>query len=274
MMTITLVDRPSEPCQGATNAISGVGTASATAINGLLASIAIETAPPPIGGRLDADRLAVWLNHNLADPPHHTSTGRRSSRRTMKLSNLAKVVTHIVAHSLGYQDAEEAETIARVLLYAQVRGNSQGVIKVLTKGVPPSAGARNPIVTEHETKLSARLNGRGASGMLLMERATRVAIAKAQEHGMAIVAAHGSGSGTGAIGYFGRRIAESGLVGIVLSQSPELMAPYGSYEPIFGTNPFAVGIPTQVQAQGWLAVIRPTWTNDYPKHNPTGTHFN
>ena len=164
----------------------------------------------------------------------------------MKLSNLARVVTHIVVHSLGYQDAEEAETIARVLLYAQVRGNSQGVIKVLTQGVPPSAGASNPIATEHETKLSARLNGRGASGMLLMERATRVAIAKAQEHGLAIVAAHGSGSGTGAIGYFGRRIAESGLVGIVLCQSPELMAPYGSYEPIFGTNPFAIGIPTQV----------------------------
>lgn len=83
--------------------------------------------------------------------------------------------------------------------------------------------------------------------MLLLEKATRLAMAKAHEHGIAIVAAHGSGSGTGAIGYFAREIAKSGLIGIALSQSPDLMAPYGSYEPVFGTNPFAIGIPTQAR---------------------------
>jgi LDH2 family malate/lactate/ureidoglycolate dehydrogenase len=91
--------------------------------------------------------------------------------------------------------------------------------------------------------------------MLLMEQATRLAIRKAHEHGMAIVAAHGSGSGTGAIGYFGREIAASGLIGIVLSQSPELVAPLGSYEPIFGTNPFSIGIPTQVGKQQQQSAI-------------------
>ena len=30
-----------------------------------------------------------------------------------------------------------------------------------------------------------------------------------------------------------------------MSQCPEYMAPYGSYEPIFGTNPIAIGLPTK-----------------------------
>lgn len=231
----------------------------------------------------------------------------------VEVTELERVVRRIVTHSLGYGDAEAA-TITRILLYAQVRGNSQGVIKVrvygvwcvrivyvpvdpgrsftrslsplahqvLTNGVSRSSGPTSSIAIEHETKLSARLNGQGASGrpylpehalllmkcrlpppgppsffplafrppgMLLLEKACRLAIAKGHDHGIAIVAAHGSGSGTGAIGYFGREIANGGLIGIVLSQSAELVAPFGSYEPIFGTNPFAIGIPTQARVR-------------------------
>lgn len=44
-------------------------------------------------------------------------------------------------------------------------------------------------------------------------------------------------------------ISFRGLIGFVFSQSPELVAPYGSYEPIFGTNPFSIGIPTKVHIQ-------------------------
>lgn len=36
---------------------------------------------------------------------------------------------------------------------------------------------------------------------------------------------------------------EAGLVGIVLAQSPEYVAPDGATEAIFGTNPVAIGIP-------------------------------
>ena len=79
-----------------------------------------------------------------------------------------------------------------------------------------------------------------------MDRAVDLAIQKAQDHGMSIVATNHTSSGTGAIGYFGRKIATHGLIGIVLSQSPEYVAPYGSYQPIFGTNPFSIGIPTKV----------------------------
>jgi hypothetical protein len=101
-----------------------------------------------------------------AAPAATRTTTQEQQHVEMDVTRLERVVQHIVAHSLGYEDAEEAVTIARILMYAQVRGNSQGVIKVLTNGVPSrsAAGATNAIATEHETKLSARLNGQGASG--------------------------------------------------------------------------------------------------------------
>lgn len=163
----------------------------------------------------------------------------------MDLSELEAVTQRLLERSFGYE-AEAAGLITRVLLYASVRGNSQGVIKLLTGGVPThNVGKGTPIEVEHETKLSARLHGHGASGIVVLDRATTMAITKAKDHGLSVVAAHGTSSGTGAIGFFARTMAEAGLVGIVLSQSPELMAPHGSYEPIFGTNPFAVGVPRE-----------------------------
>ena len=32
-------------------------------------------------------------------------------------------------------------------------------------------------------------------------------------------------------------------------QCPEMVAPYGSYEPLFGTSPFSIGIPTTPRPQ-------------------------
>ncbi|EWM27621.1 ureidoglycolate dehydrogenase [Nannochloropsis gaditana] len=167
----------------------------------------------------------------------------RKEEVEMDLSELEAVTQRLLQQSLNYNE-EEAAIITRVLLYAQMRGNSQGVIKLVTGGVPASdASTHTDIEVEHETKVSARLHGHGTAGMLVLHRATSMAIQKAREHGLSIVATHGTSSGTGAIGFYARSVADNGLVGIILSQSPELMAPHGSYEPIFGTNPFAFGIP-------------------------------
>ena len=43
--------------------------------------------------------------------------------------------------------------------------------------------------------------------------------------------------------FWARQLAEEGLIGIVLSQSPEYCAPAGSSEAVFGTNPIGVGVP-------------------------------
>ena len=65
--------------------------------------------------------------------------------------------------------------------------------------------------------------------------------------------------------FWARKIAEAGFVGIVLSQSPEYVAPHGSSQALFGTNPIAVAVPTEGQplvvdmatsAAAWYDLLR------------------
>ena len=48
--------------------------------------------------------------------------------------------------------------------------------------------------------------------------------------------------------YWVEQIAQQGLVGLVMCQSPEYVAPHGSSEAVFGTNPVALGVPSGAQA--------------------------
>lgn len=48
---------------------------------------------------------------------------------------------------------------------------------------------------------------------------------------------------SGAAGYLASEIARNKLVAMVFASSPPRAAMAGSYEPIFGTKPFTVGVP-------------------------------
>ena len=85
--------------------------------------------------------------------------------------------------------------------------------------------------------------------MVVVHECVSTAIRKAKTSGMSIVGGSGYSSATGALGFWARQIAEQNLIGIVMSQCPEYVAPHGSYEPIFGTNPIAIGVPTKPRCQ-------------------------
>ncbi len=142
----------------------------------------------------------------------------------------------------GFNEAD-TEIILEIILYAQLRGNNQNVIKLLGAGMPANPDAAAIRIVK-DTKLSALIDGGWNQGMVVVSRATELAIEKAKTHGFGIVGTRRSNSPTGAIGYFARSIADAGLIGFVCSGSMELMAMHGSYEPFFGTNPLAIGIPT------------------------------
>ncbi|MBU0708635.1 Ldh family oxidoreductase [Patescibacteria group bacterium] len=143
----------------------------------------------------------------------------------------------------GYT-AEEASQILNILMYAQLRGNNQGIVKLVGRGIPknPNAGEIKII---KETKLSALLDGANNMGMIVVNRAMGIALEKAKEHGFAIVGTNNTSSSTGAIGYYAREIAQENFLGFVFAGSPETVTTHGSYEPLFGTNPLAIGIPTE-----------------------------
>ncbi|MBI5620694.1 Ldh family oxidoreductase [Candidatus Gottesmanbacteria bacterium] len=142
----------------------------------------------------------------------------------------------------GYTESE-ADTILGMLMYAQLRGNNQGMVKLIGKGIPKNAAA-GTITVEKETKLSARINGGHNPGAIVIKKAMDMAVMKAKEHGIGMVGTNNTNTSTGALGYWAGQIARQGLIGFVFAGSPETVSYHGSYEPIFGTNPMAIGIPT------------------------------
>jgi LDH2 family malate/lactate/ureidoglycolate dehydrogenase len=161
----------------------------------------------------------------------------------MKISTQElKSLTLAALKKYGYTD-DESTIISEVLLYAQLRGNNQGIVKLIGKGIPKDLTATE-IKTIKETKLSALLDGGHNQGMVVMKQAVDMVITKAKEHGFGIVGFNNTATSTGAIGYFANNIAAANLVGFVFAGSPPTVNFHGSFEAMFGTNPLAIGIPT------------------------------
>lgn len=152
-------------------------------------------------------------------------------------------LTAAAVRSYGY-DENEVIVISDVLLYAQLRDNNQGVVKLIGAGIPkdPKAGE---ISIEKETPLSVRINGNRNHAMIVVRKALDIVMEKAARNGFGIAGIFNTNTSSGAIGYFASALAKQGLIGFVFSRSPERVAMHGSYEPVFGTNPLAVGIPAK-----------------------------
>ncbi|KAL0024689.1 hypothetical protein WJX77_009297 [Trebouxia sp. C0004] len=145
--------------------------------------------------------------------------------------------------TLGYDD-QQSLTISEVLLYAQLRNNSNNIVKVITGGLDKLSDEEAP-ETQLQTDISAIVNGNHSAGIIVMKEALQLALEKATQSGCGIVGTNHTATGSGAIGYWAKQLADKGLIGIVLSQSPEYVTPHGATEAIFGTNPFAVGVPSE-----------------------------
>lgn len=152
-------------------------------------------------------------------------------------------LTAKAVRNFGYND-DETRAICEVLLYAQLRGNNQGVAKLIGKGIPrdPQAGR---IVIEKETPISARINGNRNHAMVVVKKALEIVLEKARKNGFGIAGTFNTNTSSGAIGYFAAELARQGLIGFVYGRSPERVAMHGSYEPVFGTNPLAIAIPAE-----------------------------
>jgi LDH2 family malate/lactate/ureidoglycolate dehydrogenase len=160
----------------------------------------------------------------------------------VKLADLKKLTKEAIL-KYGYSETE-AESILDVLLYAQLRGNNQGIVKLIGGGIPKASDV-GKIEIEKDTKLSALVNGHKNHAMVVVNRAVDLAITKAKEHGIGLIGVNHINTSSGAIGYYAKRIAKENLIGFIFAGSLETVAAEGSYEPIFGTNPLAIGVPSQ-----------------------------
>lgn len=160
--------------------------------------------------------------------------------KVSELENLSKKALS----KYGYTD-QESSIILDMLMYAQLRGNNQGIVKLIGKGIPKSKDVQRPTI-EKETQTTAVINANSTMEAVVMEQAVKMVVAKARKMGIAIVGIHNGAGSSGAIGYWSRKIANAGLIGITMSSYPfASVPPHGSYEPLFCTNPIAWGIPTK-----------------------------
>lgn len=161
----------------------------------------------------------------------------------IKIDELKKITREAILR-FGYSE-NEADTIQEILLYAQLRGNNQGVVKLIGNGIPKRKEANTPKIVK-ETPVSALFDSNATHAMIVMDLLTDTAIAKAKKSGVGIVGNFNATESTGALGYYVNKIAQTGLIGIAYASAPfQTTAPHGANEARFCTNPMAFGIPTE-----------------------------
>jgi L-2-hydroxycarboxylate dehydrogenase (NAD+) len=142
---------------------------------------------------------------------------------------------------------DDASIVADVTVDADLKGFSShgiGRFPQYIKGL--KAGTIDPdgeISIENETVSMALLNGNHKFGHVVTYTAMEIAIEKAKETGIGVVGVHNSNH-FGVAGYYSDMAIIQDMVGIVVANTEPAVAPIGGKEPIIGTNPIAIGIPS------------------------------
>jgi (2R)-3-sulfolactate dehydrogenase (NADP+) len=143
---------------------------------------------------------------------------------------------------LGFR-SDDVETLAAHFLDAEARGQlSHGLSRIewLETWAELNTNAR-PFRVESKPGYE-RWDGDGALGYLTLEAAVRAQLADPPQHVRLVVCSRAFP--TGSLGYWVRRLADGGLVGVLTATSPRRLAHPGGGEPLTGTNPLAIAIPS------------------------------
>jgi hydroxycarboxylate dehydrogenase B len=171
------------------------------------------------------------------------------------------LISHAAAHKLTEDifvasgaPLEEARLVADHLVAANLCGvDSHGLIRIPqyaqdVRGGTIRPGAKMKIL--RETAVSAVVDCGWNFGVVGADRATTVALEKAQTHGIAIVVTRRCNH-AGRLGHYLERITEQGLLGLGFCSSPahgHFVVPWGGRDGRLSTNPLAYGVPVPGKA--------------------------
>jgi LDH2 family malate/lactate/ureidoglycolate dehydrogenase len=167
-----------------------------------------------------------------------------------------------VFRGLGVPE-EDSGICADVLSFADRRGiSSHGINRMkpfyydrIRKGLQfPDPGWE--ILKEGPT--TAVIDGRFGMGHAIAKRSMNMAIAKAREFGLGMVAVRNS-THYGAAGYYSMMAIENGMVGINGTNARPSVAPTFGTEGMLGTNPFTIGFPTDEEFPFLLDCATSIW---------------
>ncbi|MHC4887333.1 MAG: Ldh family oxidoreductase [Planctomycetota bacterium] len=142
----------------------------------------------------------------------------------------------------------DAAVAADVLITSDKRGiDSHGIGRLKPIYIDRmDQGIQNPTTTidvVREGPTTAVLDGNDGLGHVIAKRAMQMAIDKAKELGMGMVAVRNS-THYGIAGYYALMAAEAGMIGITGTNARPSIAPTFGVENMLGTNPLTVGFPT------------------------------
>lgn len=142
---------------------------------------------------------------------------------------------------------KHAQTAASVLLTADIRGVwSHGVIRLpmyiqrLQKGV---AKSQPNIQIQSVAHSALQVDGDHGLGLVVAPAAMAAAVELAQKTGIAIAGVKNSGH-FGAGAYYLQQAVDADCIGLVFTNAPKALPPWGAMAPFFGTSPFGFSAPT------------------------------
>ncbi len=142
---------------------------------------------------------------------------------------------------------EDANICSDVLIASDLRGiESHGVQRLKKYYEWLKTGIQSPvtkIAIVKESPTTARLDAGHGMGHVAAYRAMELAIKKAKEYGTGAISV-GNSTHFGIAGYYPLMAVKEEMIGITVTNARPSVAPTFGIEPILGTNPIAIGIPT------------------------------
>ena len=143
---------------------------------------------------------------------------------------------------------DDCEIVVDVLLESDRRGiESHGCNRFKPIYIDRiEAGIQNPVTNFEilkETPTTAVVDGHDGMGQVIGYRSMKMAIEKAKQYGMGMVAVRNS-CHYGIAGYYATMATKAGCIGITGTNARPSVAPTFGVEGMFGTNPLTIGIPT------------------------------
>jgi len=159
---------------------------------------------------------------------------------------LARAVGAVVA--AGGSDGREARLVAENLVLANLMGHDSHGIGMIPRYVDAllegGLKVNQHVRTAFDGGALLALDGQMGYGQVIGGEAMELAIARAKQHGCAVVAL-GNAHHLGRIGHWAEQAVAQGLVSMhfvnVISRA--IVAPWGGSDARFGTNPVTIGIP-------------------------------
>jgi len=145
----------------------------------------------------------------------------------------------------GLQE-QTAQLVSDSLVESNLRGiDSHGLARLphyMARIRAGSIEARPLIDVRQLAPATSLVDGGNGLGQLVMWQAADEAVRLARQAGAGWAVVRNS-SHCGSLSYYGLKIAEAGMIGLVFSHVESLVVPHGSSEPFCGTNPICITAP-------------------------------